>query len=318
MLSRVAERVYWMARYLERAENTARMVNAYVHLMLDLPRAIQPGWQRLIDVTGEQELFFNHYQNANERNTVKFLLADRFNSGSIYQSLALARENLRTTRDVVPTEAFEKVNEMFLYAHNSVDGAIIRRGRYAFLTNIIQRCQQIAGLLAGAMSRGAAYDFVSIGRNLERADMTTRIVDVGATLLIPRREEPQAYDSVLWVYLLKSLNADQMYRHHVRRRVDAEHVVKYLIQNHQFPRSVAHCLEEVVMNLKNLPRNDAALRSMGRLQRVLNETEIGSNIVEELPMLMDKLQIDMGKVHEQVANTWFTVDYDVPNLQAVS
>ncbi len=318
MLSRVAERVYWMARYLERAENTARMVNAYVHLMLDLPKGIQPGWQRLIDVTGEHELFFNHYQNANERNTIKFLLADRFNTGSIYQSLELARENLRTTRDIVPTEAFEQVNEMYLYAHKSVDSAIIRRGRYSFLTNIIQRCQQIAGLLAGAMSRGAAYDFVSIGRNLERADMTTRIVDVGATLLIPRREEPQAYESVLWVYLLKSLNADQMYRHHVRRRVDGVRVVKYLIQNHQFPRSVAHCLEEVVWNLKNLPRNDAALRSSGRLQRVLKETKLGSDIVGELPELMDKLQIDMGKVHEQVVNTWFTFDHDAQELKAAS
>ena len=115
MLSRVAERVYWMGRYIERAESTARLVNAYTNQILDLPKGVDP----LVDITGSNELFESHYQNYDERNTVKFLLADTFNSSSIMSALVNARENVRTTRDLMPTEAWEHTNELYLYCKNN-------------------------------------------------------------------------------------------------------------------------------------------------------------------------------------------------------
>ena len=294
-----------MARYIERTENIARMVNAYVQLMLDLPKSLQPGWQRLIDVTGGHEIYFKHYRKSNERNTIKFLLADRFNPGSIYSSLSLVRENLRTTRDIVPTEAFEHVNELYLYAIGNIDSAIIRRGRYEYLSNLVKGCQQISGLLTGTMSHDTAYDFLRIGRNLERSDMTSRIVDVGAAALLSQQEERQAHHNVLWVYLLKSLSADQMYRQHMRWRVEGKQVVRYLLRDTLFPRSVAHCLTEVVSSLDHLPRSDDTVHSVAYLQRMLNEVNIDSIGVPELHKFIDDLQTEMGKVHEHIAATWF-------------
>ena len=300
-----------MARYTERTENTARMVNAYVQLMLDLPKGLQPGWQRLIDVTGGHTIFFKHYRKSNERNTVKFLLADCFNPGSIYNSLSLVRENLRITRDIVPTEAFEHVNELYLYAIGNIDSAIIRRGRYEYLSNLVKGCQQISGLLSGTMSHDHAYDFLRIGRNLERADMTTRIVDAGAEALLPGQGERQAHDNVLWVYLLKSLSADQMYRQHVRWRVEGKQVVRYLLRDTLFPRSVIHCLTEMVSSVEHLPRSDNTVRSVARLQRMLNEVKIDFMNVNELHKFIDDLQTEMGNVHGQIVGTWFKLGTDV-------
>lgn len=310
MLSRVAERVYWMGRYIERIENTARMVNTYVQLMLDLPKGLQPGWQRLIDVTGGHELFFKRYRNSNERNTIKFLLADRLNPGSISTSLNALRENVRTTRDVVPTEAFEHVNELYLYAKGDIDNALIRRGRYQYLANILKGCQQISGLLSGTMSHDNTYDFLRIGRNLERSDMTTRIVDVGAAMLLTRHDHQQSHDNVFWVYLLKSLSADQMYRQHVRWRVEGQRVVRYLLRDSLFPRSVAYCLAETASRLEHLPRNENTLRSVARVKRLLNELNIDSLDVQELHKFIDDLQIEMGNIHEQVVSTWFKLDQE--------
>ena len=130
MLSRVAERLYWMGRYFERVESTARLVNAYTNQILDLPRGVDPGWRQLVDINGSNEIFETHYQNYDERNTVKFLLADAFNPGSVVSALAMARENVRTTRDVLPTEVWDHANELHLYCRENAAGlSQVRSGK---------------------------------------------------------------------------------------------------------------------------------------------------------------------------------------------
>ncbi|MGD8498495.1 MAG: alpha-E domain-containing protein [Chromatiales bacterium] len=308
MLSRVAERVYWTGRYIERAESTARLVNAYTNQVLDLPKGTEPGWRTLVDISGTTDLFEGHYQNADERNTVKFLLIDAFNPASILSSLAMARENVRTTRDVLPTEAWEHTNELYLYAKNHVQSGLARRNRFYFLKNILFRCQQVTGLLDGTMSHDAAYDFVRAGRNLERADMTTRIVDSAVFLLLPRKDEPGEYDNILWVSVLKSLSAFQMYRQHVRNRVVGDEVVRYLLKDDQFPRSVSHSVSVAELSLNNLPRNEAPLRSVARLRRRLNEAQTDKMSLEQLHAFIDELQAELNTTHESISNTWFNLD----------
>ena len=210
MLSRVAERLYWMGRYLERVESTARLVSAYTNQILDLPKGVDPGWQQLVGINGSNAIFEGHYQNYDERNTVKFLLADEFNPGSIISGLNAARENVRTTRDVLPTEAWDHTNELYLYCREHAANGVLRKHRFTFLKQVVIRCQQITGLLTGTMSHDQPCNFVRLGRNLERGDMTTRIVDSAVTLLMPRIEAPAPYDSLLWVNVLKSLSAFQM------------------------------------------------------------------------------------------------------------
>ena len=156
MLSRVAENIYWMARYIERAEDTARLINVNANLLLDLPRKTTFGWEPLIYITGCEEQFFENNKEPNERNVIRFLIGDKESPCSILSSLSYARENLRTTRDVVARDAWEQINDLYLYVKDHVDRGISRRGRYDFLKNVIGGSQKITGLLAGTMTHGPA------------------------------------------------------------------------------------------------------------------------------------------------------------------
>ena len=206
MLSRVAERFYWMARNIERAENTARLLNAYNLLMLDLPRGVGLSWSQLVDISGSQDIFASRYRRASERNVLGFILSERDNPGSIITCVSMARENVRTTRDIMPSEGFEQVNELLLFVRRRLASRNANKNVYNFLAEVVQRCQGITGLLAGTMSHDAAYQFVRLGRNLERADMTTRVLDVGAGALMassgPDGRPPadrSPYEDVRWL-----------------------------------------------------------------------------------------------------------------------
>jgi uncharacterized alpha-E superfamily protein len=300
-----------MGRYVERAESTARLLNAYTNQMMDLPRGVEQGWKHLVDITGANALFEQRAAAYDERGTVSFLVADRDNPGSILSSVAMARENVRTTRDVLPTEAWEYANELYLFANANADRCVARGQRFPFLKTVVSRCQQLEGLFAGTMSHGVAYEFVALGRNLERADMTTRIVDSAVFLLMPRRAAPGAYDSILWMSVLRSLSGYQMYRQHVRNRVEADEVVRFLLHDRHFPRSVCHALAEAERGLERLPRNAEALRSLARVRTRIDEAPIGEMGLDDVHRLLDEVQADLGEVHERIHATWFSAEQTI-------
>ena len=312
MLSRVAERVYWLARYLERAENTARLLNVYSNLLLDLPKGTHIGWHTLVQITGFEEAFSAANKSNDERSVIRFLLAEQ-NGVSILSILSMLRENARTTREIIPSEAFEQINNLYIYAKENVTHGIARGPRHKLFEEIIVNCQQLTGLLAGTMSLNNAYNFIQIGRYLERADMTTRIVDVGSSSLLPdltkhseaRAPEERPFENILWMNVLRSLSAYQMYRQHVQDRVNGEDVVMFLLQDKAFPRALAHCLTQVSDCLTDLPHNKNALRQVaGALHRV-GEAKIPELLSSGLLQFIDDLQVDIAAVHEEISHTWF-------------
>lgn len=305
MLSRVAERIYWMARYLERAENTARLVNVYRESLLDLPKGVGVQWRQLVEITGTEEYFEPRYRSSGERNVMKFVLGDLDNPSSVLSCLAAARENVRTTRDLIPSEGWEHVNELYLFARKKFAKSKLPLNQHAVLSEIVMRAQQIAGLLAGTMSHGDAYQFARLGRSIERADMTTRILDVGSTTLIAPGEEIERLENRLWMNVLRSLSAYQMYRQYVRRRVSGSDAVEFLLRDEQFPRSVAHNLITIAEALKRLPRSDKPLRVTARTQRHLASTDTAALFGNGLHLYMDELQVAFADINEQVVNAWF-------------
>lgn len=310
MLSRVAERVYWLGRYVERAENTARMIIAFQQLSLDMPKNVQLSWKNLISVTGTDALFEEHYQREEDRNCVKFLLADRYNPSSVLSSLSGARENVRTTRDLVPAEAWEVVNELYMYARDNIESGIGKRGRYEYLSEVVQRCQILTGLLAGCMSHDPVYDFILLGRHLERADMTSRQVDVGAIRFLKQvGTEPGPYDGALWTSILRSQSGFQMYRQHVKRRIQGPDVVRFLLQDLPFPRAIAHCLHCCQLALERLPRHEIPLRLILEARRHVVAANVDQLILQDrLHDFLDTLQAEIGRVHDAISQTWFRLE----------
>ena len=311
LLSRVAERVYWQARYLERAENVARLLHVFSALQLDLPKGTKLGWQTLVQITGHEEQFVEKYKQENERNVVRFLLAER-NGISLVDMLAFARENARTTREIMPTEAFELINGLYYFARDNAEAGISRAERNEILDQIVSRSQQIGGLMAGTMSRDEAYSFVRLGRSLERADMTTRIVDVDSQKLMPELEvedaEPEArepYENILWMNVLRSSSAYQMYRQHVRERINGEDVVRFLLQNEQLPRSAAHNLTTMTKVLRNLPNSNKVNWQVNKTRKLVRDADVNRLLRRGLVRHLDIVQKEIAQVHFKIADTWF-------------
>jgi uncharacterized alpha-E superfamily protein len=305
MLSRVAERLYWMARYLERAENTARLVNVYANLMLDLPKGVGLHWRQLIDITGSQEEFGKAYERAGEQRILKFMLLDDKYTGALLNSLTAARENVRTSRDQIPSEAWEAVNELYLFGKKKFNSRGLRPNLHEVMSSVVMRCQQVTGLLAGTMSHGAGYHFVRLGRNLERGDMTTRILDVGSATLVARGGELERLENRLWMNVLRAVSGHQMYRQNIRRRIRRDSVFRFLLQDNEFPRAFSHSLLQMQDCLENLPRNDAPLRAVARLQRIVAETDSAQVVEGDIHGFLDELQQELGQVHQLIAETWF-------------
>jgi uncharacterized alpha-E superfamily protein len=308
MLSRVAEHLYWLARYLERAENTARLVNVNGSLILDLPKHARPGWASLISITGADELFYRLYPaGAAEGHVVKFMLADEENPGSILSSIRSARENARTIRDIIPREAWEQINELHLKARENLASGLSPKWRHAFLSEVILSVQMISGILNGGMSHDAGHEFMGMGCNLERADMTTRIIDV-RSLNLSQKDQAEAlkpFENILWMSVLKSLTAWQMYRRHMQASVRRDAVLTFLLQDHQFPRAFRFCLDKVESCLERLPRNELVKIALSPLKeriRTTNPEKLGQ---AELMAYIDELQIELGDIHVAIGKNYF-------------
>lgn len=305
MLSRAAERMYWAGRYLERAENTARLVRVHGYMLLDLPPEAGRTWGQLITILGCEEAFDAAFDSADETNVVQFLVADAGHPGSILSSLSWLRENIRTSRDIVPTEGWECVNELMLFARRTLPRMAAERNRHRTLSEVTARCQQLTGLLAGTMSHGPGYHFLRLGRNIERADMTTRVLDVPAASLLNLAGDLDPYRFTLWMNVLKSLSGYQMYCQYVRRRVVGEDVIRFLLRDEQFPRSFRHSLTEMRSALMELPRHEAAIGELDSLDDELLATDTAGMEPGPLHDYLDRLQRHLADVHQHVARTWF-------------
>jgi len=306
MLSRVAERVYWSARYLERVEDTARLILVRHNLMLDMPRSVQPDWELLLEVLGAEQGFASRPGVAHEQNLINYVFSDRENSPSLLSSLAAARENIRTTREVLPSECWERINSLYLSVARRASKGLPRASRHVALNNIILACQQITGMLAGTMNHDESYQFVRMGRYLERADMSTRIIDVGTADLMGADEETAPYQNMLWMSVLQSLGAYQMYRLSVGANVQPAGVVDFLMRNKAFPRSAAHCLQVIGGSMQMLPQHDAAQKTLHSVQRKLRRTDCGALPSQALHQFIDDYQLRLHDIHQAISTAWFT------------
>jgi uncharacterized alpha-E superfamily protein len=310
MLARVVENVYWLSRYLERAENTARIIGVNTNLLLDLPGGIAPGWLPLVDISGNRAAYDAQYPDkgsrAEEHDVVQFLVADRDNPGSICSSLRMARENARTLREILPTEAWELLNQFFAEFSRDLATGTTKRARFEFLKRIVVALQTIAGMFDGTMNRNDAYTFMMLGRNLERGDMTSRIVDVRSAQLLPAETpELRPFESVQWMSVLKSLSGYQMYRLKMRTRVKRTDVLQFLLRDDQFPRSCHFCLTQIEAALTPLPRSESVMEVLETAAKFIERAPLSTLDQTGLHELIDRIQLNIINVHNMIAEIYF-------------
>ena len=306
LLSRVAERLYWLARYLERTENTARLIKSYNNLIMDIPIGTEPSWMILVDILDERNRYSKIFRNENEQNVHKFLVEKPSVTCGIHYSIAQARENMRTTRDVLPEEAWEYTNGLFLYSSENRTKHSRRQSRLAYLDEIIQRCQMISGLIDSTLPRDNAYHFIKIGCLLERADMTARIIDVGAGDIIDREGINDAIDPILWGSLLEALSAKSAYRKAVSPIVEKNPIVDFLFKTESFPRSIYFCLREISIEIGDKPNRQSVTKLLRSSMRKLRKFDASALTTEQLHEFIDKFQIFLIALNKEFYSSWFT------------
>lgn len=308
LLSRVAENIYWAGRYLERAEATARLVKTHTGLFIDLPRAAGLGWTPLLAVTGSAEVYEQEHIGTSEDDVVSFLLADSAHLGSVVSSVSRAREALRGTRALVPRRSWEIVNEMHLWANDTCTGGVDRRARLGWTEDVIRWCNLLSGSLLATMTRDDAYSFLEIGRFVERADMTTRVLDVQAGILMAdEARDLHPYSDLTWLAVLRSLGAEQMFRRANGGLVSGVDAVRFLLRDPAFPRSVEHCLIEVSRWLLELPNHERPMTGCAQVQRRLDTVDESDLTADALHAAVDDLQEGLGSLHDSVHDTFLTV-----------
>lgn len=305
MLSRAAERVYWAGRYLERAENTARIVQQYSQLLLDLPDEADVGWHELVAIFGARPAARTRGAAMGEAEVLDFLLGDTGSQSSLAFSIRNARDNIRNSRDLLPQESWENANELYQYARKRLAASTSGEDRFDVLSDCIGRCQQINGILSGTMSHNYPFHFLTLGQGIERADMTTRIIDVAAAYLLKNERLVLRYGSTLWTNVLKSVSGFQMYRQYYQPEVEGLAVVDFLLNDTAFPRAAHACIEQARAAAESLPHSDHLIHALGHVRNALPSPMPDDLDGTQVRRLMDVLQKRLGEAHQAVVDTWF-------------
>lgn len=311
MLSRVANSVYWMCRYVERAENVARFISVNLNLLLDLPMEEGHQWQPLISITGDHGQFEEKYASYNQENVIKFLTFDRDYPNSILSSLQAARENARSVREIISSEMWEQLNRFYIEVKEAENSGFAQNDPHKFFQMIKMRGHMFTGLLHSTMSHGEAWHFANMGLMLERADKISRILDVKYFMLLPKAEYVGApFDNIQWAAVLKSVSAHDMYRK-IFHRITPKQVADFLIFDQEFPRSIRHCISNALFSLHKItgtPQGTSHNRTekiLGRLQADLDYTDIEEVIEFGMHDYLDSLQGRLIQVGEDISATFF-------------
>ncbi len=308
MLSRVAESVYWMSRYIERAENVARFVDVNQHLTLDLPGDPADQWMPLVAITGDDSWFAERYGGPTKRSVLRFLLFDRQYPNSITSCLRAARENARGAREIIPSDLFEMLNRAYLMVQGCArtpDGVLDDPG--TFLQSVKEACHALLGTTIVSMTHNEAWHFMRVGRMVERADKTSRIVDVKYFLLLPSPADVGSpMDELQWAALLKSASAFEMYRKRFGR-LSPRKVVDFLLLDEDFPRSCRYCVQLAQRSLRTIDddRRSPVARRVGRLCSDLEFIDVEEIIDAGLHQWVDRLQTSLNGVGQAIAERFF-------------
>ncbi len=311
MLRRVAESVFWTTRYLERAENVARYVDVYQSLSL----GGSPQWSPLIYASGDDELFNKLYgKEYSAERVLDFLLFDQENANSILSCLIKARENARTIREVLSVPIWAAINRFYLRVRDAsrAPGPILQNPA-DFLERVRRSNHEVIGVMEATMSQDEAWHFARIGRLLDRADKTSRILDVKYFVLLPDMSKiGSASDVVQWTALLESTSALHMYRKRYGR-ISPKRVAEFLLLDPQFSRSVRFCVMKAELSLHAITGRpidvhlDRVEEEFFRLHGQLKTAQIDDIINNGLHEFIDGFQLSLNTIGAAINERFFEI-----------
>lgn len=316
MLARVAETLYWIGRYIERADNLARLLNANLNILTDFKdlndARLTEHWEPIIRSTGDWDLFQSLGYGSTSRAATDFLTFDRENPNSIINCLIAARQNARVIRDQIPGELFETVNDAFLDLRQAGSSEVWRGGPHEFYRKIQAFSQLFQGMVDSTVVRGLGFHFMETGKFLERADKTSRILDIKYHVLLPSvKDVGGVVDTAQWTAILRSCTAFEAYHRDYVANVDPAKVTDFLLFSARFPRAIRFSVGRLGENLALISGNvrerfsNEAERECGRLFGDLTYVSVEDVFRQGLHEYLDALQMRLNKVGEAIHATFF-------------
>ncbi|MEM7791647.1 MAG: alpha-E domain-containing protein [Verrucomicrobiota bacterium] len=315
MLSRVADSLYWMSRYIERAENTARLLDVNLQLLLDFEEMdddkLKEHWEPVIRAAGKEELFYELYDQADSRSVTDFLTFNPKNASSVISCMLAARDNARMIRDQISSEMWQCLNQAYLFLKSNNAKQVWDSGPYEFYKQIQDYSHGFQGLADATFTHTEGFYFMQVGKFLERADKTSRILDVKYHILLPSLEEVGgAVDAVQWGAILRSCSAFEAYHRLFVTSVNPLKVSEFLIFSEKFPRSIKFCARELDKNLHKISDcplteySNKAERASGRILSELNFSNIQDAFSYGLHEYLVNLQDRFAEIGKAVFETY--------------
>ena len=314
MLSRVADSLYWLYRYIERAENHARILDVNQQLMLDSrdgEDSERQQWAPIIASLEDQTLFDKLHTKTNADTVCEFVTFEKKNPNSIYSCVALARENARTVREYISSEMWEQINWLYLYMNSDAARHLCTGSAIEFYRQLVSSLHQFAGITNATLTRGEGWNFLQVGKYIERGDCTSRILDLKYHILLPSGERVGGtIDTVQWMAVLKSCSALEAYRKLYVGQVSPWKVAEFIILHDSFPRSIRFCIDRLDSALHCISgcgrshfTNDAE-RLSGRLCSDLDYETIGGIFQLGLHQYLDRIQLRLIEIAAAMRGTY--------------
>jgi uncharacterized alpha-E superfamily protein len=312
MLSRIAESLFWLARYIERAEDTARILDVNYHMLLEQSQdSYQLRWEPLIVMAGEEKLFRRLYSEVNAPNVFEFLAFRQDNPSSIIQCITKARENARTIRDCISREMWEDINGLYHMVGRFDPRDEIIAGPHRFCDKIKFGTHRFHGVTDATLPHDEGWQFLRIGWSLERAEMTSRLVDVQYQNLLDELPSVGTPDNHQWMAVLRSVGALETYHRQYHASIEPEKVAGMLILHPQHPRSIRFSTTEVQSGLRAISGSglgsyaNEAERLAGKLVERLRYDKIDEIFKQGLHSYLNELADMFALIGSDIAHNYF-------------
>ncbi|MFC7060845.1 alpha-E domain-containing protein [Halobacillus seohaensis] len=315
MLSRVADSLYWMARNIERSENNARILSTQLIHMLEASdeQVIDRDWEEILEICASKEEYYEQYARLDKDTLIQYLTINPSNYNSLQNSMIYARENAKATRDHIPDELWQLINRFYL-EKKALQEQLPSQSTHEHLKDIIQMSMTSQGIIESTMIRGIPYSFIKIGKWIERAEKTARILNVICEKTLREKNSTDTENYYYWLTALQIVNGHDSYIKEHPPTMNPKDVLTFLIENRNFPRSIRYCVDHIMYAIHNLESGKVSHYSedlfqlLAGIQEEIGRTDISGMSMRELMAFLDTFQEDCHKVSRKFSETYYLIE----------
>ena len=305
MLSRRAKLIFWMSRYLERSNFTSRLLITTSELQLDLSLENEISWKPLLTAMNLNKDYLKLNKKYSEKKIIKFFILNKENHSSIINSLNYSKENSLIVRDILPEQSILKLNELLIKFNKTFNRKNSNKKNLKLLSSIIQGSQNFMYSTDLEMQRNIDYQFLGLGRFIERTDMLIRILQ-SQTLRSKQHKKGYEYLTLEWINILKSISAFQAYRQHSKKDISILDIIEFFLKTKIFPRSINWNLNQIERAIFRISKKNDLTKNIKEIQRDVNKFKIKSDDLDNFLFFLEKIQKKIVNLDNLVQKKYFS------------